>query len=44
MYKVAHTLAQFARGVSSLHAWVEETPSCIENLLAQDVTFLSYSE
>ena len=42
--KVAHTLAQFARGVSSLHAWVEETPSCFENLVAQDVMFLSCSE
>ncbi|XP_030931239.1 uncharacterized protein LOC115957159 [Quercus lobata] len=42
--KVAHTLAQYARGVSSLHAWVEETPSCIENLVTQDVTFLSCSE
>ena len=42
--KVAHTLAQFARGVSPLHACVEETPSCIENLVAQDVMFLSCSE
>ena len=42
--KVAHTLAQFARGVSPLHAWVEETPSCIANLVAQDVMFLSCSE
>ena len=41
---VAHTLAQFARGVSPLHAWVEETPSCIENLVAQNVMFLSCSE
>ena len=42
--KVAHTLAQYARGVSSLHAWVEETPSCIENMVTQDVMFLSCSE
>ena len=30
--KVAHTLAQFARGSSVMHAWIEETPSCIEKL------------
>ena len=38
--KAAHTLAQVARGVSALHAWVEETPSCIENVVSQDVMFL----
>ena len=39
--KVAHTLAHVARGLSSLHAWVEETPGCIENVVSQDVLFLS---
>ncbi|XP_023891683.1 uncharacterized protein LOC112003714 [Quercus suber] len=39
--KVAHTLAQVARGLSGLHTWVEETPGCIENLVSQDVFFLS---
>ena len=38
--KAAHTLAQVARGVSGLHAWVEETPGCIENVVSQDVMFL----
>ena len=37
--KAAHTLAQFARGVSDQNAWVEETPSCIEQLVPQDVLF-----
>ena len=37
--KVAHTLVQFARGVSDHNAWVEETPGCIEHLVSQDVLF-----
>ena len=39
--KVAHTLAQVARGLSDMHAWVEEIPGCIESLVSQDVLFLS---
>ena len=35
--KVAHTLAQFAKSVQDYYAWVEETPVCIEGLVAQDV-------
>lgn len=42
--KVAHTLAQSTKNVSDLHAWVEETPSCIESLVSQDVIFLSSYE
>ena len=37
--KAAHTLAQFARGVSDQNAWVEETPGCIEQLVSQDILF-----
>ena len=37
--KAAHTLAQFARGVSDQNAWVKETPGCIEQLVSQDVLF-----
>ena len=37
--KAAHTLAQFARGVSDQNAWVEETPGCIKQLVSQDVLF-----
>ena len=35
----AHTLAQFAVGVSDQIAWVEEIPDCIERLVSQDVLF-----
>ncbi|KAK9986538.1 hypothetical protein SO802_031489 [Lithocarpus litseifolius] len=38
--KVAHTLAQVARGFSVLHGCVEEMPSCIEKLVSQDVVFV----
>ena len=37
--KAAHTLAQFAGGMSDQNAWVEETPGCIEQLVSQDVLF-----
>ena len=37
--KNAHTLAQFAKGVSDQNAWVEEIPGCIESLVSQDVMF-----
>ena len=35
----AHTLAQFAVGVSDQIAWVEEIPDCVEKLVSQDVLF-----
>ena len=37
--KAAHTLAQFAKGVSGQNAWVEETPGYYEQLVSQDVLF-----
>ena len=37
--KTAHTLVQFAKGVSDQNAWVEEILGCIENLVSQDVMF-----
>ena len=37
--KTAHTLAQFAIGVSDQNAWVEEILGCIESLVSQDVMF-----
>ena len=39
--KATHTLAQCAKGVSDQNAWIEETPGCIEQLVSQDVLFLS---
>ena len=39
--KAAHTLAQFAKGVSDQNAWVEGTPGCTEKLVSQDVLSLS---
>ena len=35
----AHTLAQFAIGVSDQNSWVEEILGCIESLVSQDVMF-----
>ena len=39
--KVAHALAQHARHLSDSSIWLEEYPSFIENLVSQDVLFLS---
>ena len=41
--RVAHALVQYARHLSDSSIWLEEYPSFIENLVSQDVLFLSSS-
>ena len=42
--RVAHELAQYARNLLESSSWIEENPCIIEQLVSQDVLFLSSSQ
>ena len=42
--RVAHELAQYATNLLESSSWIEENPCIIEQLVSQDVLFLSLSQ